>query len=344
MSQRVDVVTLTLNAALDLSTAVDSIEPWRKLRCETAQLDPGGGGINVARVVHTLGGRTVAVAALGGHVGSEVATALTRQGIALRRVRTRRGTRQNFAVTERSTGRQFRFLQSGEHMTPTEWRRCLDATVDEGRTAGCVVASGSLPPGVPDDVYAQLAERLAPFEVPIIVDTSGPALQAAILAPVVLVKPSVNELQSLVHRALQSMADYEDAARELLAAGRCGAIVVSLGAGGSLVVTHDAEATVVRAPEVEVHSTIGAGDSMVGAIALMLSRQATLVDSVRFGVAAGTAAVLRTHSPGARRRRCDARRSRHDAPNGRGGELSSSQRRRVDRIYGGGSTGGRPPS
>ena len=293
-SDEVDVVTLTLNPSLDLSTAVDAIEPWRKLRCDTSQLDPGGGGINVARAVRTLGGHAIAVATLGGHVGSEVAAALTREGIALRRVRTRRGTRQNFAVTERATGQQFRFIQGGEHMSRAEWQRALDATVDEGRAAGCVVASGSVPPGVPDDVYARLAERLAPFAVPVIVDTSGPALHASILARVELVKPSVNELQSLVRRTLVTVADYEGAARELLESGRCSSMVVSLGAEGALIVPRGSPATVVSTPQVEVRSTIGAGDSMVGGIALMLSRHAPLVDAVRVGVAAGTAAVLRS--------------------------------------------------
>jgi len=292
-AERVDVATLTLNPSLDLSTSVDSIEPWRKLRCETAQLDPGGGGINVARVVQTLGGRSLSVAALGGHVGSEVAASLRRQGVPLRRVRTSHGTRQNFAVTERSTGRQFRFIQGGDPMTPAEWRRCLEVTATAARAARCVVASGSLPLGVPDDFTVQLAERIAPLRVPLIVDTSGPALLASILAPIALVKPSVNELQSLVDRVLHDMEDYECAARELLAVGRCGAIIVSLGKDGALVVPRDREATVVRAPEVPVRSTIGAGDSMVGAIALMLSRRATLIDAVRFGVAAGTAAVTR---------------------------------------------------
>ena len=293
-SELVDVVTLTLNPSLDLSTSVGTIEPWRKLRCENAQADPGGGGINVARVVQALGGHAVAIAALGGHIGSEVAAALARQGVPLRRVRTRHGTRQNFAVTERSTGRQFRFLQSGEPMTPAEWRRCIDVTAIEARTAGCVVASGSLPNGVPDDFYVQLAERIEPLGVPFIVDTSGPALRASILARVELVKPSANELQALVERPLEGTTDYEGAARELLAEGRCGAIVVSLGKDGALVVPRDAEATLVRAPEVEVRSTIGAGDSMVGGIALMLARHASLIDAARFGVAAGTAAVLRS--------------------------------------------------
>ena len=179
-------------------------------------------------------------------------------------------------------------------MTPAEWRRCLDVTAQEAHGASCVVASGSLPAGVPDDFYARLAERIWPSKVPVIVDTSGPALREAILAPVALVKPSKNELQSLVHRDLRDTDACERAARELLAVGHCGAIIVSLGAEGALVVPRDERAAFVHAPEVEVRSTIGAGDSMVGAIALQLARDGALVDAVRFGVAAGTAAVLRS--------------------------------------------------
>lgn len=286
------VVTLTLNPALDLSTSVHQIEPWVKMRCDEPRFDAGGGGVNVSRVVHALGGRTIAIVALGGHVGSLVATELARQNIAVRRVRVRNGTRQNFAATEQTTGRQFRFVQRGEPMSNGEWRHCFDATVREAHDASCVVASGSLPAGVPLDFYARLADRIEPFGVPMIIDTSGPALRESILAPVDLVKPSVHELGSLVHRELHNVEDYECAAREMLAAGRCRAICVSLGGEGALLVPRDSDSTMIMAPEVTVVSTIGAGDSMVGGMALTFAQHGTVVDAVRLGVAAGTAAVL----------------------------------------------------
>ncbi len=286
------VVTLTLNPALDVSTSVDSIEPWHKLRCDDPQMDPGGGGVNVARVVHALGGSSIAVAALGGHVGSQVATSLRRHGVGLRRIRTRSGTRQNFSVVERSTGKQFRFVEHGDSLTSAEWHRCIDATVDAARGAACVVASGSVPEGVPANIYALLADRLLPMGVPLIVDTSGPALAAALAARIALVKPSVNELRSLVNRDLDGIAEIERATREILERSRCDAIAVSIGEEGAVLVERNGPSTFVRAPTVEVLSTIGAGDSMVGGIAYSLACGRSLAEAVRCGVAAGSAAVL----------------------------------------------------
>lgn len=177
-------------------------------------------------------------------------------------------------------------------MSSAEWNRCLHATVAAAGRSACVVASSSLPPGVPEDAFAVLAERLGPLGIPIIIDTSGPALLAAIQAPVELVKPSVNELRAVAGRELTCNEHYEAAARALLEKGRCRTMAVSLGAQGALFVPRDGDAFVVSAPQVRVVSTSGAGDSMVAGIALSLARGDTLIDAARLGVAAGTSAVV----------------------------------------------------
>jgi 6-phosphofructokinase 2 len=293
----VSIVTLTLNPTLDLSTSVELIEPWRKLRCAEPRLDPGGGGINVARVVKELGGDPLAVVALGGHVGSLVADAVTQLGISVIRIPIRGATRQNFAVSERTTGRQYRFVHAGPPMTVRNWERCLEATIDAGRVAECVVASGSLPPGVPDDAIAQLATRLARFRVPLIVDTSGPALVEAARSPIYLLKPSVNELSAITGDGspLVRRRDIEGAARRLMDDGRCEVVAVSMGSEGAIFVPRDGASMMVHAPSVQSISSIGAGDSMVGGIAYALADGAGLEEAARVGVACGTAAVL---SPG----------------------------------------------
>jgi len=288
------IVTLALNPTLDLSTSVELIEPWHKLRCDEPALDPGGGGINVARVIKELGGEASIVAALGGHVGSILSEAVTRLGIPLIRISTRRETRQNFSVSERATGRQYRFVHTGPRMTVGIWQRCLDATVEAARAAACVVASGSLPPGVPDDAFADLAFRLQPLSVPLIVDTSGAALAAAALAPVHLLKPSVNELGAITGDGsrLGRRRDIELAARSLLEDGLCDIIAVSMGADGAIFVPRDGASFSVHAPSVTVNSSIGAGDSMVGGIAYALAEGKDLHEAARLGVASGTASVL----------------------------------------------------
>jgi 6-phosphofructokinase 2 len=291
----VAIVTLTLNPTLDLSTSVELIEPWHKLRCDEPCIDPGGGGINVARVIKELGGEAAVVAALGGHVGSIVADAVARFGIPVNRVATRSETRQNFSVSERVTGRQYRFVHTGPRMTARTWQRCLEATLTAAAaSAECVVASGSLPPGAPDDAYAELALRLEPTGVPLIVDTSGAALAAVVSAPVRLVKPSVKELAAISGDGsrLTRRRDVELAARTLLDRGRCEIVAVSMGAEGAIFVPRGAPTFSVHAPPVVVTSSIGAGDSMVGGIAYALASGQSLEDAARLGVACGTASVL----------------------------------------------------
>jgi 6-phosphofructokinase 2 len=286
------VVTVTFTPCLDISTAVDTIEPWHKLRCSGDRTDAGGGGINVARVVRELGGAAVAVAALGGHVGARVAAALERERVELRSVRARGETRENFSVTERSTGRQFRFVRAAPAMTAREWQRVLDALVDAAGDAACVVGSGSLPPGVPDDIYSRMTCRLAETGVPVILDASGPALRACRDASGVIVKPSERELASLVGRPMQTADDCVAAAGDVLATSQWKAIIVSRGADGALLVTRDGEPVQFLAPALRAVSTIGAGDSMVAGVALSLARGLDIAEAVRFGVAAGSAAVL----------------------------------------------------
>jgi 6-phosphofructokinase 2 len=286
------IVTLTLSPALDLSSSVEVIEPWRKMRCETVTVHPGGGGINVARAVRALGGQTLAVVALGGHVGSQLAKAMRRSEIPLRRVSVRVETRQNYAVTERSSSQQFRFVHPAGRMSPAEWEKCLDATVENARHASVIVASSSIPDGAPPDAFAMLADRLAPLGVPCIVDTSGPALLSALTAAIAFAKPSVNELRAITGESLTNNADYERAARHLLDDGRCQLLAISLGAEGALFVPRTGDAFVVRAPKVQFISTSGAGDSMVAGMAMAIARGDTLIDTARFGVAAGTAATL----------------------------------------------------
>lgn len=310
--RRGPIVTLTLSPALDVASSVDLIKPWRKLRCDGVHAYPGGGGINVARAVHELGGDTIAIAALGGHVGSLVADQLVAAGIELHRIPVAASTRQSFLVEERSTGRQFRFVHPDEPMTSAEWQSCLDATVDAATGAGLVVASGSIPPGVPDDVFARLGRRLGALGVPFIVDTSGPALVAAAAAPLVMVKPSVNELQALAGTdvGLDDDSRIESAARSLFHDAEPGTnpdapgpemVVVSLGERGALLVPRGQSAVIVTAPTVEAHNSSGAGDSMVAGFAVAFCAGLGPVDAVRFGVAAGTAATLTAGSGVCRR-------------------------------------------
>jgi 6-phosphofructokinase 2 len=202
-------------------------------------------------------------------------------------------TRESFTVLEESTTHQYRFNLPGPLLTDVEWQSALDAVTTLTPRPDYLVASGSLPPGVPENFYVLLAERVAEWSPRLIVDTSGLPLQILVdeCAPVYMIKPNMGELATLVGRTLEDDDDLLAAARELLGRCRIEIVVVSLGAGGVLLITND-QATFVRAPTVPIRSKIGAGDSTVAGITLALARGLSLLDAVRFGVAAGAAAVM----------------------------------------------------
>jgi 6-phosphofructokinase 2 len=286
------IATLTWNPALDVSTAVDRLEPWRKLRCEQETIEAGGGGVNVARAVRALGGTATAVVALGIAARPFVEDDLQRAAVELRVVPINGRTREDWSVIDHHTGAQYRFVQPGPQLSTSEWQSCVQESLIAASGAACFVISGSLPDSVPPIALQSLATRLAAERMPVIVDTSGPGLAAALSAPVALVKPSVDELVAAAGRPLPDVTTRAQAAGQLLRAGACAALVVSMGADGALLVQRDEPAWLIEAPPVEQVSSSGAGDSMVAAMALSLAAGLPLIDVVRYGVAAGAAAVL----------------------------------------------------
>jgi 6-phosphofructokinase 2 len=284
------IVTLTMNPALDIATATERIVPAHKLRCASPRYDPGGGGINVARAVKALGGEAVAVFPAGGPSGEMIRHMLDLQGVPHRAVAIDGITRESLAVEERSTGRQYRFILPGPELGGRDQERCLDALAELLPQAVFVVASGSLPPGVPDDFYARVAALARRFEKPLMLDTSGTALKQA-GSGIYLLKPSLRELEELAGRPIANDAEQERVAREIVAQGRAEIVVLSLGPAGALLVSAR-ECERFATVSVSAKSTVGAGDSMLAGIALGLSRGLALREAVRFGIAAGAAALL----------------------------------------------------
>lgn len=289
--QSAPIVTLTINPALDVSTSTERVEPEHKLRCGPSRTDAGGGGVNVSRVIHRLGGQSVAIYAVGGPTGQAYRQLLEADGIIGRAIGIEGSTRENITIDELSTGRQFRFVLQGPHLTSDEWGECLAATLRAMTPGGYVVASGSLAPGVPDDVYARLARAAKAHGVRCIVDASGPALAAALAEGVHLVKPSARELGELVGRALLTLDDRVEAARELVDRGSAEVVALTLGGDGAVLVTREG-VTRLEVPKVEVRSTVGAGDSFLAALVLRLAQGRTLDEAFRAGVAAGTATAM----------------------------------------------------
>lgn len=285
------ISTLTMNPALDVTTATARVAAMHKLRCATPRYDPGGGGINVARVVHILGGAATAIYPAGGPAGQVLQALLEEQGVAQCVLPIAGRTRESFAVDERTTGRQFRFVLPGPNISRDEQQRCVEALGSVQPQPAFIVASGSLPPGVSGEFLARVACLAREMGAKLILDTSGDALLHAGREGVYLMKPNLRELSQLIGRDLHDEHDQIAAGRQVLEEGHAEVMVLSLGADGALLICQDVTER-LAAPDVPIRSAVGAGDSMVGAMVLALARGDELRNAVRFGVAAGAAALM----------------------------------------------------
>jgi 6-phosphofructokinase 2 len=280
-----------MNPTVDKNAVVEHVVAERKLRCRPPRHDPGGGGINVSRAIQRLGGRSLALYPAGGAIGTMLQNLLGREEIEYCVVPIEGMTRENLTIREGSTDQQYRFGMPGPFLRETEWEQCLDELSNVDPHPEYIVASGSLPPGAPNDFYSRVARLGHELSSQVILDTSGEALLEAVQEGVYLVKPNMRELRQLAGEELRGEAEQESAAKEIVRQGRASAVIVSLGAAGALFVSAKATKR-IRAPTVQIRSKIGAGDSMVAGIALGLARGKALHDAVLFGIAAGSAAVM----------------------------------------------------
>lgn len=287
------IVTLTLNPSLDASSYAETIRPLHKIRTSEERYHAGGGGINVARVLLDLGGSAHALYLAGGPTGTVLDELLALAGVPAERVSIGEYTRIAHTVFERSSEQEYRFVPDGPEVGVDEWEHCLIAL---GKLDfDYVVASGSLPRGLPVDAYHRVLDIAALNGARVVLDTSGPVLRATLGKGVYLVKPSRGELETLVGSALPDITAQTTAARDLIQGGQAEIVAVTSGGEGALIVSRD-EAWAIAAPPVPARSAVGAGDSFLAALTLALVQGRPLRSALAYGVAAGTAAVL---SPGA---------------------------------------------
>jgi 6-phosphofructokinase 2 len=280
-----------MNPAVDVSTSVSVVVSDHKLRCDPPCYEPGGGGINVARAVRRLGGSAAALFPSGGPTGKLLEELLEAEGIERIVVRIRGFTRENWNVLERGTGRQFRFVLPGPALEEGEREECFDRLRALDPFPTYVVASGSLPPSVPDDFYARLARLTKERGARFVIDSSGPALERALHESVFLWKPSLRELQEWIGEAGRDEAAWRGMARRAVESGRCEVVVLSLGASGVFWTSREGEAR-LTAPAVAVRSSVGAGDSLVAGVVFSLASGTSIGHAVRYGVATAAAAVM----------------------------------------------------
>lgn len=289
-----DILTVTLNPTVDLSTSVAHVVPNEKLRCASAVTDPGGGGINVSRAIRLLGGESRALVALGGHNGDKLRALLEGQGIRLIPLMAPGETRLSLAVTDAASGDQFRFVLPGPAWNAAGLKAILAAITTAVPHAGYVVISGSVPHGLPDDFGERACAKLGARGARVLVDTSGPALTRLANGsdcPPFALRMDQREAEMLAGRALPGRADSAAFAAELVAAHVADVIIVARGADGSVLATGE-DRLHAAAADVPVRSKVGAGDSFVGGFTLALAGGADLARALQWGTAAASSAVM----------------------------------------------------
>ncbi len=276
----VRIYTLTLAPSLDsAATITPQIYPEGKLRCTAPVFEPGGGGMNVARAIAHLGGSAATIFPAGGATGEHLVSLLADENVPVATVEAKDWTRQNLHVHVEASGEQYRFVMPGAALNEDEFRQ-LEEQVLEIESGAILVISGSLPPGVKLEKLTQLISAAQKQGIRCIIDSSGEALSAALaIGNIELVKPNQKELSALVNRELTQPDDVRKAAQEIVNSGKAKRVVVRRFHGALGV---DSENCIqVVPPPVKSQSTVGAGDSMVGAMTLKLAENASLEEMVR---------------------------------------------------------------
>lgn len=288
-----DVVTVTINPALDVTMEAAEMVPERKLRSRTVATEPGGGGINVARGLITLAHDVEAVVPVGGQAGIEVELLLRREGIPLRVVPISGSTRRSITVQTTKTQEHYRLVGSGPDLNPSEVSAVLHAIYGDGQPVRFVVLSGSLSSGMGRKFIEDLAAVARELRADLVADTSGEALEAVVDNGVFLIKPNRSELTTLAGLGGDEIdfSAISGACRAVQARGARN-IVASLGPAGAYAIGEDGKEARFYSPFIDTVSTVGAGDSMLSGVVAGLLRGKSFLESVRLGVACGAGTCM----------------------------------------------------
>lgn len=283
-----EVVTLTLNPAIDISSDADEVRPTQKTRIFNQQIEAGGGGINAAKMLAEFNVPVRAIYLAGGATGGALNEILGRFAIERDCVPIEGDTRMSLAVNESASGIEYRFVPEGPEVREEEWRSALERA--SAGDCAYLVASGSLPHGVPDTIYASLSRALKATRTRLVLDTSGEELRAAVEeGGIFLLKPSDRELRELVGSELDEDG-LAAAARDIVERGKAEHVAVTMGATGAILASKGVTYRLPAVP-VETRSALGSGDSFVGAMTYAFWSGLDAAQAFRLGVAAGAAAA-----------------------------------------------------
>lgn len=280
------IATITLNPALDRLLEIEALSADDANRVLNEVHYAAGKGIDGSRVIHELGGDTVAFGLVGGNDGAELAKRLQDEGVATDFVEIPGETRVNLLLYERSTGKQYLINAGG----PPADAACLDAVLEQvrARKPATVIAAGSIPQGVGVDAYARIVQGLPGVRV--FVDADGEALAKAVAAKPWAIKPNRHEAARLLGHPVETVEEAAAAARELSAKG-IEHVLISMGKAGA-VLCHAGQVWRGISPTVKVLSAVGAGDAMVATYTLRTEQGKPPAEAFQWALAAGAAVAL----------------------------------------------------
>lgn len=287
-----DIVTITVNPALDLSTEAAAVIPDQKLRCSAPLTHPGGGGVNVSRAIAKLGGSSRSLLAYGGGTGQTLVSMLRAEGLEPQSLGVSHATRQSLSVRDGQTGLQYRFMLPGPDWSDAECTTARDTILNAIGKDTLVVPSGSLPPGMDAGFFPDLQGDIAAKGGRMILDTSGKALALAASRPLGLyvLRMDRDEARGLSGAPLETVQQIAVFAAALRDRGVARIVMIAAGAEGTVIASEDWRG-LTRPPAVKPLSKIGAGDSFVAGFALAIIRGADPVAACCAGTAAATSAV-----------------------------------------------------
>jgi len=281
------IYTLTLNPAIDREFTVNTVEFDTVLQATESQVDFGGKGFNVSRLLKSMGTPSGAIGFVGGRAGEQMRDGLRLLEITTDFVWISEETRTNISIVTQSPNHYIKVNEKGPLVDESKQRELLGKIESIARSGDWWVLAGSLPPGVPDSFYAQITEILNERKAITILDTIGESLRLGCKAKPFLVKPNAEEACHLTGLPVENTAQVELAATEIRKMGAQN-VVISLGKKGALLQTSDGS-WLVHSPKIKEKNPIGAGDSMVGGLVWALAQGHPLKESLGWGAASGAA-------------------------------------------------------
>jgi 1-phosphofructokinase family hexose kinase len=284
-------LTVTLNPSVDRLIYVRQLVPHDTNRILRIEEDAGGKGVNVARVLRRLGMPVVATGFLGGRAGRYVSHELSNvDGVECRFVWVNGNTRTNLAIQEEDGSPPTALNERGPQISAEELGSLLRVVEELSQKAQFVALGGSLPPGVPTDIYAMLAEIAARHGAKVVLDADGEPLVQGLKASPFLIKPNENETERLLGRTIDTIEDAAKAAQDLHTGG-VPVVIVSIGEKGAALACAEG-CWVAIPPKVQAVSTIGSGDSMIAGVLSVWMQGGAMDEALRWGTAAGAATAM----------------------------------------------------